>query len=345
MTAIKFKNKRLFYLDQTQLPLREVWRQCKTLKDGFTAIKLLRVRGAPLIGVFAAYCIYVHLKYLPSTKSAFFKQLKKSLNYLKACRPTAVNLSWALGRLEEVAFKNKEKNIAQIKQAILKEAESIHKEDIILCQKMADYGVKLIKKGDRILTHCNTGFLATSGEGTALAVIYKAKKIYKDIEVYVDETRPLFQGSRLTSWELLKKRVATLVICDNMAASLMGKGAISKIFVGADRIAANGDVVNKIGTYSLAVLAHYHKIPFYVVAPFSSFDLSLKSGEHIPLEERKADEIRKVLNKVYIAPKNVKTYNPAFDLTPHMLITAIVSDKGIIKPPYKQNIKKVLKRQ
>lgn len=342
MVAIKFENNRLFYIDQTQLPLKEVWRECENLEEGFLAVKKLRVRGAPLIGVFSAYCVCVHLKNLSSIKELFLKQFEESISYLKSCRPTAVNLSWALRRLEQSVLANKGKSLIQIKTAVLKEAKDIHKQDVMLCRKMADHGVKLIKNGDSILTHCNTGFLATSGEGTALAVIYKAKKVGKDIKVYSDETRPLLQGSRLTAWELGKKKIPFAVICDNMAAFLMQKKKIDKIFVGADRIAANGDVANKIGTYSLAVLANYHKIPFYVVAPFSTFDLKLKDGKFIPIEERHMEEVRMVMNKVYIAPKEAEAYNPAFDVTLSTLITAIVTDKGIIYPPFKKNIAKVI---
>jgi len=342
MRAVKFQNNRLFYLDQTQLPLNEVWNECGSLEEGYRAIKHLKVRGAPLIGVFAVYCIAVHLKKLPSKKEDFLKQLEKSIGYLKNCRPTAVNLSWALEKIEKTALDNKNKSLSQIKKAVIGQAKAIHKEDIALCEKMADYGAKLIKKGDRILTHCNAGFLATGGDGTAVAVIYKAHKIYKDIKVFADETRPLLQGARLTVWELMKNKVPCTLICDNMAAFHMQKGLIDKIFVGADRIAVNGDAANKIGTYNLAVLARYHKIPFYIAAPFSTFDLSLKSGKSIPIEERPADEVRKVVNKVYIAPKNVKVNNPAFDVTPNKLISAIVTDKGIIYPPFRKNIKKIL---
>jgi len=342
MRALKFKNNKLFYLDQTQLPLKEVWQECRNLGEGYSAIKKLKVRGAPLIGVFAAYCVCIHLKHLSLRKQSFLKQLKRAIKHLQSCRPTAVNLSWALKRLEAAVFDNKERSLPEIKKRILKEAKLIHKEDIELCRKMADYGAGLIKKGDRILTHCNAGFLATSGEGTALAVIYKAKQIYKKIKVYADETRPLLQGARLTAWELIKKKIPSAVICDNMAAYFMQKKQIDKIFVGADRIAANGDTANKIGTYNLAVLAQYHKIPFYVVAPFSTFDLELENGECIPIEERRQDEVRKVLGKIYIAPKKMKVHNPAFDVTPRKLITAIISDKGIIYPPFKKNIKKIL---
>ncbi|MCF7907398.1 MAG: S-methyl-5-thioribose-1-phosphate isomerase [Candidatus Omnitrophica bacterium] len=345
MTSLRFKNNRLFYLDQTQLPLKELWRECRRLEDGFLAIKLLRVRGAPLIGVFAAYCVAIHLNNLSKSKDVFLRQFKKSLKDLEACRPTAVNLSWALNRLRKAANKVSGQSISVIKREVLNEAKAIHKQDVLLCKQMADCGLKLIKKGDQILTHCNTGFLATSGQGTALAVIYQAAKKYNNkIVVYADETRPLLQGSRLSAWELIKKKVPSYVICDNMAASLMAKGKIDKVFLGADRISANGDVANKIGTYNVAVIANYHKVPFYVVAPFSTFDLSLKSGASIPIEERKPDEVRKVVSKVYIAPKQAKVCNPAFDVTPSRLITAIVSDKGIIYPPFRKNIKKVLCR-
>jgi len=342
MRAIKFKNKRLFYIDQTQLPLKEVWRECKSLDSGYKAIGELQVRGAPLIGVFAAYCIYVHLKNKSLDKNKFLSEFKRALKCLKSCRPTAANLAWALERLEKVVSKNKNKSIACTKEMILKEAQAINLEDILLCERMANFGAKLIKKGDRILTHCNAGFLAASGDGTALAVIYKAHEFYKNIKVYVDETRPLLQGSRLTAWELTKRGIPTTVICDNMAAILMKQGKIDKIFVGADRIAANGDAANKIGTYGLAVVAHYHKVPFYIVAPFSTFDLKLKNGKSIPIEERNKNEVRKLVNKRKVAPMRVKVYNPAFDVTPNKLITAIVSDKGIISPPFGKNIKKTI---
>ncbi|MBU1122191.1 MAG: S-methyl-5-thioribose-1-phosphate isomerase [Candidatus Omnitrophota bacterium] len=342
MKAVDVKNNQLFYLDQTKLPLKEVWRQCKNLREGFVAIKQLRVRGAPLIGVFAAYCMAQSAKKFSLQKRRFLAQFKEGINYLKTSRPTAVNLSWALDRMERVVFDNREESLSKIKSSLFKEAVAIHKEDIGLCRKMAEFGVKLIKKGDRILTHCNAGALATGGDGTAVAVIYKAHKVYKDIKVYADETRPLLQGARLTAWELQKNNVPCTLICDNMAAYLMQKGTIDKIFVGADRIASNGDAANKIGTYSLAVVAKYHKVPFYVVAPFSTFDLTLKNGNQIPIEERADDEVRTVLGKVAIAPKDIPTVNPAFDVTPNKLITAIVTDKGIIYPSFIKNIKKLL---
>jgi len=320
MNALKFKDNKLFYIDQTKLPLKEVWRQCKSLKQGYSAIKELQVRGAPLIGGFAAYCIYISLKSFSSKRNVFLEQVIAALRYLGGARPTAVNLSWALERLERVILKNEEKTVVQLKQAILKEARAIHNEDAELCQRMARYGVKLIKKGDGVLTHCNTGFLATAGEGTALAVISKAFKIRKRLMVYVDETRPLLQGARLTAWELMKSKIPCTLICDNTAAYLMQQKKINKIFVGADRIAANGDTANKIGTYNLAVLADYHKIPFYVVAPFSTFDLRIKSAKAIPIEQREADELRFILGRLRIASKDMAVFNPAFDVTPHKLI-------------------------
>ncbi len=342
MKALKFKNNKLFYIDQTKLPLKEVWRQCKSLKQGYKAIKELQVRGAPLIGVFAAYCVCVSLKIFSSKKDLFLKQLLSSLRYLEAARPTAVNLSWALERIKRVVLINKEKGLTQLKQAIITEAKNIHSQDVSLCDNMAYYGAKLIRKGEGVLTHCNAGFLATAGEGTALAAITRACKTRGHIMVYVDETRPLLQGARLTTWELMKNKVPATLICDNMAAYLMQKKKIHKVFVGADRIAANGDTANKIGTYNLAILAKYHKIPFYVVAPFSTFDLKISSGRQIPIEQRDGDEIRVLLGKLRIASADTKVFNPAFDVTPHEFITAIVSDKGIIKPPYRKNIKRVL---
>jgi methylthioribose-1-phosphate isomerase len=343
MEAIRFKNNRLFYLDQTKLPQKEIWKECQNLKEGFKTIKELKIRGAPLIGVFSVYCICVAMKKFSLKKEKFLKEFKEAVEFLKKSRPTAVNLFWALERLQKLVENNKDKKVEEIKEAVLKEAKKIHQEDVMLCQRMANFGVKLIKPGDKILTHCNTGFLATAGEGTALGVIYKAYQVYKNIKVYVDETRPLLQGARLTTWELMKKKIPHALICDNTAAYLMQKKEINKVFVGADRITNEGDVANKIGTYNLAILSSYHRIPFYVVAPFSSFDLRIRKGKQIAIEERSEEEVKKVLNKLEIAPKKVKAVNFAFDVTPHYLITAIITDRGIIKPPFKENIKKMLR--
>ncbi|HIE36520.1 MAG TPA: S-methyl-5-thioribose-1-phosphate isomerase, partial [Candidatus Omnitrophica bacterium] len=220
MEAIRFKNNRLFYLDQTKLPQKEIWKECQNLKEGFKTIKELKIRGAPLIGVFSAYCICIAMKKFSLKKEKFLKEFKEAVEFLKKCRPTAVNLFWALERLQKLVENNKDKKVEEIKEVVLKEAKKIHQEDATLCQRMANFGVKLIKPGDKILTHCNTGFLATAGEGTALGVIYKAYQFYKNIKVYVDETRPLLQGARLTTWELMKKKIPHALICDNTAAYL-----------------------------------------------------------------------------------------------------------------------------
>lgn len=338
--SIYFKNKRLFYLNQKLLPQKEVWEEVRSLASAIRAIKELRIRGAPLIGVFAAYSLYLAVKDI-SLKKEFLHQFKKAGEILSRSRPTAVNLFFSLKRMQKVVENNK-LPLVKLKNALLKEAKKIHREEVIASQRMAEVGLPLIKKGDRLLTHCNTGFLATAGEGTALGVIYAAKKAYKDIFVYADETRPLLQGGRLTSWELLKKKIKHKVIVDAAAAFIMQKGLVDKILVGADRITSSGDVANKIGTYSLALAAHYHKIPFYVVAPVSSFDFSLRKGEDIEIEMRSEDEVKKVRGKA-ITHYKVCAYNPAFDITPHKLITAIITDKGLLQPPFERNIQNLLK--
>lgn len=319
------------FVDQTKLP-----HKFKTVSTGdirrlWRAIKNLEVRGAPAIGIAGALGVVIGVKNSKAKDfKRFFKELKKATRYLASSRPTAVNLFWALNRMEEVAYRNRKHPIRHIKEALLKEALMIIEEDKQSCRRMARYGANLVKKGSRVLTHCNAGGLATADYGTALGVLFEAKRQGKHIKVYVDETRPLLQGARLTTWELMREDIDTTLICDNMAASLMAKGNIDMVFVGADRIAANGDAANKIGTYNLAVLANYHKIPFYVVAPISTFDFTLKTGKDIPIEERDGDEVRAALGKM-IAPRNVKVYNPAFDVTPAKLIAAIVTEKGIFK--------------
>lgn len=342
MQAIKFKEKNLFYLDQRKLPGKEIWRECLDLESGWQAIRELRVRGAPLIGIFAAYCICVHLKRLPEKGGAFFRKLQDAFDYLKSSRPTAVNLFWALDRLAGVALSSKQSCPKEVKKLIIREAELIHREDQFSCQKISEYGEKLLKNNDNILTHCNTGFLAASDPGTALGAIYRAKKRGKALTVYVDETRPLLQGSRLTAWELNKKKIKHFLISDNTAAFLMQKKKIDKILVGADRITASGDTANKVGTYSLAVLARYHRIPFYVAAPQSTFDLSLSKGEDIIIERRDESEIKKVLGSLLICPDRTKAINFAFDITPAKLITAIITDKGVVYPPYRKNIRRLI---
>ncbi len=334
--TITWKNGKVRIIDQTKLPHRLVYLNIKDVKSMWWAIKKLKVRGAPAIGVAGAFGVVLGTQNIQTDKYKVFKRrLGEIIRYLLSCRPTAVNLAWALARMKKCAEANKSKSIKKIKSALIEEVLRIMEEDKICCRRMAHHGAKLIKNGDCILTHCNTGGLATVDYGTALGVLFEAKKQGKKISVFVDETRPLLQGARLTTWELMREGIETTLICDNMAASLMAKGKIDKIFVGADRIARNSDVANKIGTYNLAVLAKYHKIPFYVVAPISTFDLNLASGKKIPIEQRNPDEVRKICGRK-IAPENVRVYNPAFDITPARLISAIITERGIIKCPIKK---------
>ena len=332
--TITWKREKIKFVDQTLLPHKLKYVLTDDVNRLWRAIKRLEIRGAPAIGIAGALGIVVGIKNSKAkTFDKFFKELQSSSKYLASSRPTAVNLFWALRRMERVACDNRLKPVKNIKSILLKEALKIIGEDMKNCRRMAQFGSTLVKHGSRILTHCNAGGLATADYGTALGVLFESNRQSKSIKVYVDETRPLLQGARLTTWELMREGIDTTLICDNMAASLMAKGRIDMIFVGADRIASNGDAANKIGTYNLAVLAKYHKIPFYVVAPISTFDFNIKTGKEIPIEEREGDEVRSVLGKL-IAPKNVKVYNPSFDVTPNGLITAIITEKGILKRPY-----------
>jgi len=331
--TICWKGGKISFIDQTRLPHEFKVVRTDDIRKLWRAIRNLEIRGAPAIGIAGSLGVLIGIKDSRAKDFAqFFDELKKAAAYLGSSRPTAVNLFWALERMEEAAYRNRNKPVSRIKKALLKEALDIIAEDKSNCRRMARHGAVLVKDGSRILTHCNAGGLATADYGTALGVLFEAKKQGKHIKVYVDETRPLLQGSRLTTWELMREGIDTTLICDNMAAALMAKGSIDMIFVGADRIAANGDAANKTGTYSLAVLARYHKIPFYVVAPMSTFDFRIKTGKDIPIEERDGDEVRAVLGKM-IAPRSVKAYNPAFDVTPAKLITAIITEKGICFHP------------
>ena len=337
---IIWKKNKLYIIDQRKLPGKEEIIEIKNIKDVWKSIKELKIRGAPAIGCFAGFGIaLVGLKYREKNKEKFIEKIKKDIEYLKTSRPTAYNLFYALEKMEKTLEKGEK--VEDIKEKLIEEAEKIYKEDIDCCYKIGKYGSSLIKNGMNILTHCNAGGLATSGYGTALAPFYVAKQEKKKFYVYVDETRPVLQGARLTAWELHKAKIPYTLICDNMAAFLMQQGKIDMIIVGADRIALNGDTANKIGTYSLAVLAKYHKVPFYIAAPFSTFDFSIKTGKEIPIEERNPDEVRKIKGK-YISPENAPVYNPAFDITPGKLIKGIITEKGIISPPYSSNIKKFL---
>ncbi|OGX16572.1 MAG: S-methyl-5-thioribose-1-phosphate isomerase [Omnitrophica WOR_2 bacterium RBG_13_41_10] len=331
-------------IDQTKLPQRLEYLYIKDLKSLWQAIKLMRIRGAPALGAAAALGVYLGIR---DSKTKDFKQFKKELekaiSFLGTSRPTARNLFWGLERMHRAATINKDKAIPRIKEILFKEAQKIIEEDRVTCRRIGYYGAKLIKDKDTILTICNAGILATIDYGTALGVVYRAKEEKKRIKVYACETRPMLQGSRLTTWELKKNGIDVTLICDNMAATLMRQGKITKVITGADRIAANGDSANKIGTYNLAVLSRYHKVPFFVAAPASTFDLSIKSGKSIPIEQRSEREVTELFFKLPIAEKNIKVFNPAFDVTDNALITAIITDKGIIRPPYFKNIRKIIK--
>ena len=328
-------------LDQTLLPIDVCFIDCMDIITVHEAIRSLRVRGAPAIGITAAMGVLVGLKNIPSGTS-LKKHYEDTDNYLRTSRPTAVNLFWALDRMKrkfiEIADLPDQRNILSI---LLEEALLIEKEDRAMCQAIGKIGANLVQDGFGILTHCNTGGLATAAYGTALSVIFTAYEQGKSIHVFCDETRPLMQGARLTSWELLQAGIPATLICDSMAAQVMKEGKINMVIVGADRIAANGDSANKIGTYGLSVLAHAHNIPFYVAAPSSTFDLTLKDGSGIPIEQRNPKEITEPFGK-QVAPTGVSVYNPAFDVSPAHLITGIITEKSLITPVNAKNIKNSL---
>ena len=330
LEPIKWKDNAIVFIDQTRLPSRLVYITCRDVDTLCEAIKKLRVRGAPLIGASVAlgYALGA-IRSSSRTLAGLKRDLEVASRKLKNTRPTAVNLFWALKRMEDrFLCLSRSTSVHGIKKGILEEALSILNEDRLMCQEIGKNGARLIRNGDIILTHCNAGMLATAGHGTALSIFYEAKKKKKRFKVYADETRPLMQGSRLTMWELMKNGIDATLICDNMAASTIKNKGVTKIIVGADRIAANGDTANKIGTYGLAVLADYHKIPFYIAAPSSTIDRRIKTGRDIPIEERKREELI-YIGKIRTAPDRSKVYNPAFDVTPNKLITAIITEAGI----------------
>ncbi|UCE05790.1 MAG: S-methyl-5-thioribose-1-phosphate isomerase [bacterium] len=332
--SIDWKDGKVVIIDQTKLPLEEVYLEITDYRELVSAIKQLKIRGAPAIGIAGAFGVCLGANEINAEDYSEFKQrIKSIITELAATRPTAVNLFWALDRMRKIIELNSRIKPNEIKQKLLEEAIHILEEDRETCRLMGEYGASLLKDGNTVLTHCNAGALATGGIGTALGVIFTAVKQGKRIKVYADETRPLLQGARLTTWELMKAGIDVTLICDNMAAWIMQQGWINCVMVGADRIAANVDAANKIGTYNLAVLAQFHKIPFYVVAPTSTFDLSLKSGEEIPIEQRADHEVTEGFGR-RTTPKGISIYNPAFDVTPNELITAIVSEKGIFYSPF-----------
>ena len=333
---------RLRLLDQTLLPCETKSIECRTVEQVVEAIRALRVRGAPAIGVAAAYGVVVGVRECSNfDRSQFDTKLSAVIQQLAASRPTAVNLFWALDRQRKVFDRLTAASSADVLKALLSEARSIESEDSAMCAAIGRHGAELLADGDTVLTHCNAGALATAGDGTALAVIYAAVAAGKGIRVFADETRPLLQGARLTAWELSQRGVPVTVICDSMAATVMRQRKVQAVIVGADRIAANGDTANKIGTYSVACLAKMHGLPFYVAAPSSTFDLALSSGELIPIEERSPAEITHGFGRQTV-PDGVSVYNPAFDVTPAELITAIITERGVIQPVTTDAIRQML---
>jgi methylthioribose-1-phosphate isomerase len=343
--TIIWKNNTVVLIDQRALPLAERYVNCKSYKEVISAIKDLTVRGAPAIGVAAAMGVALGALHLPSlSPKDFRRKLFAICDEIAQARPTARNLFWALERMKKIFDRTKHSSQRDLVDELVNEAKRICSEDIEINRQMGKYGSKLIADGDNILTHCNAGALATAGYGTALGVIRAAHEQDKKLHVYVDETRPVLQGARLTAWELKKEKILFTLITDNMAGFLMQQEKIDKIIVGADRIAANGDTANKIGTYSLAVLACAHGIPFYVAAPQSTIDVSLKTGAAIPIEERRNEEVTH-FKGVRSAPAGTKVYNPAFDVTPARFITAIITEKGILTKPYRVSIARMHKEE
>lgn len=341
MRALSWQETKLQLLDQTLLPVEKVLLELDKYEQVARAISTMQVRGAPAIGIAAAYGIVLAAQEAPKEdKSEFLTFLTKAKEVLAKTRPTAVNLFWALERMEKVWNTNSEQSPAKLLELLEEEAQAIDREDLAGNKKMGLYGSELVAHGARILTHCNAGALAVSGYGTALGVIRAAHEQGKNIQVFADETRPLLQGARLTAWELMEDGIPVTLITDNMSAYLMQQGKIDLVVVGADRITSQGDVANKIGTYGVAILAKYHGIPFYVAAPSSTIDMSLISGDEIPIEEREHNEVRKI-GGVQVAPKDVKVYNPAFDVTPHELVTAIITEAGIIRAPFNEGLQKI----
>jgi methylthioribose-1-phosphate isomerase len=332
---------KLRLIDQTLLPEKLVYVELDDMESVFDAIKRLVVRGAPAIGCAAAIGLSAIIRKEKFNKtSELIEFADKTAERLSQSRPTAVNLFWALNRCICKLKENPRECPDNLKNILLKEALNILEEDIQMCSSIGKHGLSLIKNGMGILTHCNAGALATGDYGTALSPIYKAHESGIKVKVYSDETRPLLQGSRLTAWELNQSGVDVVTICDNMAAQVMKEGKIDMVIVGADRIAANGDAANKIGTYGVAILAKYHNIPFYIAAPYSTFDLNLKSGTQIPIEQRMPEEISNGFG-MRTAPADVEYYNPAFDVTPHELISGIITEKGIITAPFDSAIDKM----
>jgi methylthioribose-1-phosphate isomerase len=336
--TLKWVDNSLVLLDQTLLPNDVEYKKYHEVEDIAEAIEQLVVRGAPAIGLTAAYGIAISAYNTKEQSSDFFlNSIKKACDRLSKTRPTAFNLFWAIDKMQQIVTKNCRLSNTEIFEALLNGAHELFEEDRLICRQMGSIGANLLPKKSRVITHCNAGALATADHGTALGMLYSAKDIGKSISVFASETRPILQGARLTVWELNKHGIDVTLICDNMTASVLRNENITCCIVGADRVAANGDVANKIGTYGLAVLAKEHNVPFYVVAPVSTLDLSIETGEHIPIEHRHGDEVRRVMNSL-ITKIDVPVYNPSFDVTPYQFVDAIISEKGIARPPFSKTL-------
>jgi len=343
--TIEWKKDCVRLLDQRRLPNEVCYIDCRNASSVAKAIRSLAIRGAPAIGVAAAMGIALAAKRISSRQpEVFYQKIEQICDEMRATRPTAVNLFWAVNRMKKVLAQSRCFDIQEMKRNLEREALRIHEEDLKINRRIGKFGKDLIQNGMGILTHCNAGALATSGFGTALGVVYAAWADGKRFRVYADETRPVLQGARLTAWELMQAKIPVTVLTDNMAGWLMRKGEIGIVLVGADRIAANGDTANKIGTYGLAVLANYHRVPFYVVAPTSTLDLKLASGSEIPIEERGPEEVTHLGGK-RVTPRNVNVFNPAFDVTPHALIEGIITERGIVRKPFAKNLRKITRHK
>jgi len=342
LPTIKWDKDKVVMIDQRKLPEEEIYVEVRDHNQVSEAIEKMIIRGAPVIGVAAAYGIALGMLKVKE-KEDIAEKFLQVCERLEKTRPTARNLFWAVERMKSIFERSRNLSLPQLKQKLIDEATAIEKEDIETNKKIGDWGKELIEDGQSILTHCNAGELATAGYGTALGVVRAAFREGKKIQVYAGETRPLLQGARLTCWELAKDNIPVILITDNMAGFLMQKGKVSLVITGADRIARNGDAANKIGTYTLAVLAREHGLPFYLAAPLNTIDFSLSEGRQIPIEERKPEEVREIGGR-YITLSQVNVFNPAFDVTPASYISAIITEKGIARPPFEKSLEELMRR-
>lgn len=344
--ALDEENGALVIIDQTQLPNRIELLSLTDIEDIWEAIYLLKVRGAPAIGVSAAIGVYLAVKDIKTdSMDVFLNKFRRAKDYLATSRPTAVNLFWALDRMESVVTGHMQDRVGDVKELLHREAVNIRTEDIEVCRRIGEYALELVKPGDGLLTHCNAGQLAAVKYGTATAPMYLGQERGYAFRIYADETRPLLQGARLTAFELDAAGMDVTLICDNMSGAVMKKGLIDAVFVGCDRVAANGDTANKIGTSVVAAVAKYYGVPLYVCAPTSTIDMSLPTGNEIPIEERAGDEVTEMWYERRMAPKGVKVYNPCFDVTDHGMVTGIITEYGVAKPPYEEAFKAIFRKK